>query len=116
MTRKNTPPNPVAYRPRRTTRRPKAEVPGPEVEASPPIEEPTPDLPVVPRINKTEAVIAMLRRPEGASVDEIMAATDWQRHSVRGALAGSVKKRLGAAVTSEMVDGVRRYRAPGAVS
>jgi hypothetical protein len=37
-------------------------------------------------------------------------ATGWQQHSVRGALAGALKKR-GLAITSEKVDGVRRYRA-----
>ena len=62
------------------------------------------------RGTKTDTVIAMLSRPQGASVDELMAATSWQRHSVRGALAGAVRKKLGAAVTSEVADGVRRYR------
>ena len=61
---------------------------------------------------KTDAVISLLRRPEGASIEEIMAATGWQRHSVRGALAGAVKKRLGSAVHAELADGIRRYRAP----
>lgn len=61
---------------------------------------------------KTDAVISLLRRLEGASIEEIMAATGWQRHSVRGALAGAVKKKLGSAVQSELADGVRRYRAP----
>ena len=62
---------------------------------------------------KTDTVIAMLSRPQGASIDELMAATSWQRHSVRGALAGAVRKKLGAAVTSEVADGVRRYRTSG---
>lgn len=65
-----------------------------------------------PRLNKTDAVIAMLKRAGGASVEDIMAATGWQRHSVRGALSGAVKRKLGAAVTVELVDGMRRYRAP----
>lgn len=72
--------------------------------------------PDVPRINKTDAVIVMLQRADGASVEEIMATTGWQRHSVRGALAGAVKKKLGAAVTVELVDGMRRYRAPEAAA
>lgn len=63
------------------------------------------------RVTKTDTVIAMLARPQGASVDELMAATSWQRHSVRGALAGAVKKKLGVRVTSDVADGVRRYRA-----
>ena len=67
-------------------------------------------------VTKADAVIAMLRQAQGASVDEIMAATGWQRHSVRGALSGTVKKKLGAAVTSEVVAGVRRYSAPEAAT
>lgn len=63
------------------------------------------------KISKIDTVIALLRRPDGASLDEIVAATGWQRHSVRGALAGAVKKKLGAPVASQLVDGVLRYRA-----
>lgn len=62
--------------------------------------------------SKLDAVIALLRRPEGVTLDEIVAATGWQRHSARGALAGAVKKKLGAGVVSERADGVLRYRAP----
>lgn len=62
--------------------------------------------------SKLDALIALLRRPEGATLDQIVEATGWQRHSARGALAGAVKKKLGAAVVSEKVDGVRRYKAP----
>ena len=46
-----------------------------------------------------------------ASIEEIMQATDWQQHSVRGFLAGTVKKKLGFSLTSLKPDGgVRRYR------
>ena len=56
----------------------------------------------------------MLRRSEGATVDQIMDATGWQRHSVRGAFAGALKKKLGLAVTSEKVeDRGRVYRVAG---
>lgn len=62
------------------------------------------------RTSKQDAVLALLRRQQGASVDEIIAATDWQAHSVRGFLSGAVKKRLGIDVVSEKgEDGVRRY-------
>jgi hypothetical protein len=55
-------------------------------------------------------VLAMLRRANGASIDEIVAATDWQPHSARGFLSGAVKKRLGIDVVSEKgEDGIRRY-------
>ena len=48
------------------------------------------------------------------TVDQIMEATGWQRHSVRGAIAGALKKKLGLAVTSEKVeDRGRVYRVAG---
>lgn len=60
---------------------------------------------------KQEALIAMLKRPEGASIAEIMEVTGWLGHSIRGFIAGTVKKKLGLAVTSEKVDGRGRvYR------
>ena len=56
-------------------------------------------------------MIEMLRRPEGATVDQIMEATGWQRHTVRGAFAGALKKKLGLTIASEKVDGLGRvYR------
>ncbi len=51
------------------------------------------------------AMIAMLRAPGGASLDEIVGATGWQKHTVRGAMAGTLKKKLGLEVTSEKVEG-----------
>ena len=42
----------------------------------------------------------MLRRPEGADLDEIAEATNWQKHSIRGAISGALKKKLGLQVTS----------------
>ena len=53
----------------------------------------------------------MLARAEGATVDEIAAATGWQPHTVRGAFAGALKKRLRLTVISEKVEGRGRvYR------
>jgi hypothetical protein len=87
---------------------------GPEADSAN-AEAPAPAQPTAPRPpSKLDAVIALLRRPEGVTLDEIVAATGWQRHSARGALAGAVKKKLGASVVSERVDGVLRYRAPEA--
>ena len=60
--------------------------------------------------SKLANVIAMLRKPEGATIDEMMKATGWQRHSVRGAMSGAIKKKLGLDVTSEVTDDARRYR------
>lgn len=62
---------------------------------------------------KQEALIALLKRPEGASITEIMAVTNWQAHSVRGFISGSLKKTLGLVVTSEKVETRGRiYRLP----
>src|SRR5271165_908465 len=72
---------------------------------------PQADQPKIDRVTKRERVLTLLSRPEGASIEEMMQATDWQQHSVRGFLAGTVKKKLGFALTSSKVaDGVRRYR------
>jgi hypothetical protein len=62
--------------------------------------------------SKQEAVIAMLQRREGATIAQIVEATGWQSHTVRGAFAGALKKKLGLEVTSEKVEGVRVYRLP----
>ena len=47
------------------------------------------------RPSKQDGVIAMLRRAEGATVDEVVSATGWQRHTVRGVCSGTLKKKLG---------------------
>lgn len=60
--------------------------------------------------SKLDLLEAMLLRASGASIPEIMLATGWQQHSVRGAMAGALKKR-GLAIASEKIDGTRRYRA-----
>ncbi len=60
---------------------------------------------------KQAMLIEMLRRNGGASIGEIVEATGWQPHSVRGAISGAVKKKLGLTVTSETVEGSGRvYR------
>jgi hypothetical protein len=62
------------------------------------------------RVTKQERMLTLLSRPEGASIAEMMQATDWQQHSVRGFLAGTVKKKLGLSLTSFTPHGgVRRY-------
>ena len=69
-----------------------------------------PKKPNAAQTSKQDQVLALLRRQQGASIDEIVAATDWQPHSVRGFLSGAVKKRLGIDVVSDKgPDGVRRY-------
>ena len=75
---------------------------------------PAPQAPKTPAIAKTpsklDLVEALLRRESGASIAEMVEATGWQQHSVRGAMAGALKKR-GLTITSEKIDGTRRYRA-----
>lgn len=61
--------------------------------------------------SKTELVTSLLSTQTGATVDDIMNATSWQKHSVRGFLSGTVRKKLGLNLISEVAgDGVRRYR------
>ncbi len=65
------------------------------------------------RITKQERVLALLRQAKGASLDDIVAATDWRIHSIRGFLAGTVKKKLGYELSSARgADTVRRYKIP----
>lgn len=54
---------------------------------------------------KQAALIVMLRAPEGGTIAEIMAATGWQSHTVRGVMSGALKKRLGLVITSEVIVG-----------
>jgi Protein of unknown function (DUF3489) len=59
---------------------------------------------------KHARIIAMLRAPAGATIAAIITVTDWQQHSVRGFLAGVVRKKLGLNLISELTDKGRVYR------
>lgn len=59
---------------------------------------------------KQSTAVEMLRSPSGATIDALMKATGWQQHSVRGFLAGAVRKRLKLKLDSAVVDGIRIYR------
>jgi hypothetical protein len=61
---------------------------------------------------KSTAIIALLRRASGATLDEMVQATGWQKHSVRGFMAGALKKQHGFSVSSEKSDSGRIYRLP----
>jgi hypothetical protein len=63
--------------------------------------------------SKQARVIAMLRSPDGTTIAAIMRATGWQPHSVRGFLAGVVRKKLKLKLESKKVDGNRIYRIDG---
>ena len=62
------------------------------------------------RPTKQDVVIAMLRQPEGATVDEVASVTGWQRHTVRGVFSGSLKKKLGLTLASATEERGRVYR------
>ena len=90
-----------------------------------PTEEPAQDIPTEPKAapktrtpregTKQATLIAMLRAPDGATIEEIASALGWAGHTVRGAMAGALKKKLGLEVTSEKVEGRgRAYRLPEA--
>lgn len=75
-----------------------------EQDEAPPAE--TPTAPIQRRKGtKQETLIEMLRADGGATIDEIVEATGWQPHTVRGAMSGALKKKLGLTITSEKVEG-----------
>lgn len=79
---------------------------GPRKRAAPPVQ-----TPVEVAVTKQAQLLLLLNRPEGASIGDMMLATAWQQHSVRGFLAGTVKKKMGLALASSKAEGdVRRYR------
>jgi hypothetical protein len=59
---------------------------------------------------KHARILSMLRAPAGTTIAAIMTATEWQQHSVRGFLAGVIRKKLGLNLVSEQTDKGRVYR------
>jgi len=68
-----------------------------------------------PRVTRADIVIGLLSRTCGATIDEMCEVTGWQKHSVRGFLAGTVKKKAGVTLTSDTTAGIRTYRIVTAV-
>ena len=67
-----------------------------------------------PSITKLGQLEALLRRPEGATIAQIVKALDWQPHSARGAMSGALKKKQGLKITSTKAEGQERvYRIVG---
>jgi len=61
--------------------------------------------------SKTSTCLALLQRGDGASLQDLMAATGWQAHSIRGFLSGTVRKKMGLSLSLAEGDaGIRRYR------
>jgi hypothetical protein len=60
--------------------------------------------------SKQARIIAMLRAPSGATIEAMVHTTGWQQHSVRGFLAGIIRKKLGLNLTSAAAEGGRIYR------
>ena len=87
--------------------------PTPTVDVAPPTEAAPPPA-VAPQTSgpsgKLGLLVDLLRRPEGARIDELTAATGWLPHSVRGAIAGGLKTKHKLAVVSEPSDAGRVYR------
>jgi hypothetical protein len=100
MTKRKSKPNAatrsVALKPRKSQSRTRSVVLSPKTPARPD--------------TKHARIIAMLRAPSGATIATIMAATEWQPHSVRGFLAGVVRKKLGLNLVSEQTEKGRVYR------
>jgi len=71
-----------------------------------------PDLQPQPDVKrpKQEQLIAMLRRPEGVTIDEVASVMGWRRHTVRGVFAGTLKKKLGLILVSAKEERGRVYR------
>ena len=62
-------------------------------------------------VTKHDLILTLLRQRDGATITEMMEISGWQQHSVRGFLAGTIKKKLGLALTSSKTAGeLRRYR------
>lgn len=60
--------------------------------------------------SKLDLLVELMRAKSGASIDQLAKAIGWQKHSVRSAISGALKRRGGLKIMSERIDGVRVYR------
>lgn len=70
---------------------------------------PTPQAPAAPS-SKQALILSLLKSEGGAKLEDLMQATGWQAHSIRGMISGVIKKRLGIVVQTELIQGIRHYR------
>lgn len=63
--------------------------------------------------SKLDQIVTALRAPKGATIAQLSALTGWQPHSVRGTIAGTLKKKRGLTIRSTKTDGARSYRIVG---
>lgn len=76
---------------------------------------PSPDAAALPKSHTKQGImINLLQGSKGATVDEMVEATGWQRHSVQGVMSGVLKKKLGLTISSEKEQRGRVYRIGGA--
>ncbi|MFM7011999.1 MAG: DUF3489 domain-containing protein [Betaproteobacteria bacterium] len=90
----------------------KAPAPTPETTDAPA----NPKTPRLRENSKQAQMIEMLKRPDGATLNQLVEATGWQAHTVRGAMAGSLKKKLGLTITSDKTSGQERTYRIGAAA
>ena len=74
---------------------------------------PTTEVPSARPGTKKAAILSLLKRPKGATLKELMKASQWQAHSVRGFLSGSLRKQMGLKVQVIDRDGERAYHVKG---
>lgn len=71
-------------------------------------------MPIIKRETKLDALVALLSRPEGANIEDMIAATGWQKHTIRSALSHALVKKHGYQIVSEKPEnGLRSYKITG---
>ena len=106
VTQSNTKPSPDPTK-KRVTRNERPPEPASAVAPTPPVPSSGPSQ----RATKQNACLRLLARTDGATIEDLKSATGWQTHSIRGFLAGTVKKKLGLTLVSSKAGGdLRRYR------